>query len=179
MTKSNKQAALLALLFCSVATGVSAQTGGAGTAVPYPATSRGPVETPLNTITTTGPDGARYKLVLVGDLVPQFYINDKAQDSIGRRRHAALIGELEPLLWERQRQAGLAKDAETLRQQEAISDELVKSQVIESKKDLLSFRLSASELVVNGQKQSFSLFEHFRAKYILDNDLIFQYNQRP
>jgi DNA-binding winged helix-turn-helix (wHTH) protein len=65
------------------------------------------VENASNTVTTTGPDGTRYKLVAIGDMRPRFYVNDSlvVADSV-REKYASLMGRMQQTLWERQGRTG-------------------------------------------------------------------------
>lgn len=57
----------------------------------------------LNTITTTDSVGNRYRLTMIGDRRPEFYINDTLQaDTEG---YTVLVDKLAKELWKRQREA--------------------------------------------------------------------------
>jgi DNA-binding winged helix-turn-helix (wHTH) protein len=57
----------------------------------------------LNTITTTDSLGNRYRLVMIGDRRPKFYVNDSIQ--INMEPYTVLIDKLAKELWRRQKEA--------------------------------------------------------------------------
>lgn len=59
-------------------------------------------ENALNTVTTTAPDGTRFKLVAIGDMRPKFYVNDSLANDSLRGLYSVLIGQMQKTLWERQ-----------------------------------------------------------------------------
>ncbi len=130
----------------------------------------------LNTVTTTGPDGARYKLVQIGDRLPKLFVNNKLIPADNLDRYADLIGSLTPILWQRQKAAARQKDADETRQQDAIINDMVKDRLVKTPKDVLSFRLGANEMVVNGKPQSFAVFSRYMKKYIRNSDRAYQFN---
>jgi DNA-binding winged helix-turn-helix (wHTH) protein len=57
----------------------------------------------LNTLTTTDSFGTRYRLVMIGDRRPEFYVNDSLQSN--QERYDDLIGKMAKELWKRQKEA--------------------------------------------------------------------------
>ena len=57
----------------------------------------------LNTITTTDSVGNRYRLVMIGDRRPKFYVNDSLQANM--EPYTVLIDKLARELWKRQKEA--------------------------------------------------------------------------
>lgn len=57
----------------------------------------------LNTITTTDSSGNRYRLVMIGDRRPKFYINDTLQPNT--ESYTVLVDKLAKELWKRQGEA--------------------------------------------------------------------------
>lgn len=55
-----------------------------------------------NTISSTAPDGTTYRLVAVGDMRPQLYVNGKAVMEADKEHYAALERQLLRQLWDRQ-----------------------------------------------------------------------------
>ncbi|SHM09966.1 hypothetical protein [Mucilaginibacter sp. OK098] len=147
-----------------------------GKAVAFPALATVEKETFLNTITTTGPDGIRYKLVQEGDRLPKLYLNNKLIPTGELDRYTALIDKLTSILWERQKEAARQNEARINSQQLAIVNDLVKDQIIKNQKDALSFRLTLNEFIVNGQNQSFTIFNRYMKKYINNADKMYQFN---
>jgi hypothetical protein len=66
-------------------------------------------ESYLNTVTTTDTSGTKYKLVIIGDMRPKFFINSKQIDSDELIKYGDIIAKLTPILWQRQKQAGKEK----------------------------------------------------------------------
>jgi DNA-binding winged helix-turn-helix (wHTH) protein len=58
---------------------------------------------PLTTVTTTDSLGNRYRLVMIGDERPKFYVNDSLQ--LNQEPYDALIDNLAKELWRRQKEA--------------------------------------------------------------------------
>lgn len=58
---------------------------------------------PLTTITTTDSLGNRYRLIMIGDQRPKFYVNDSLQ--LNQEPYDALINKLAKQLWKRQEEA--------------------------------------------------------------------------
>lgn len=58
---------------------------------------------PLNTITTTDSIGNRYRLIMIGDRRPKFYVNDSLQ--VNMEPYTFLIDKLAKELWRRQKEA--------------------------------------------------------------------------
>jgi DNA-binding winged helix-turn-helix (wHTH) protein len=58
---------------------------------------------PLTTVTTTDSLGNRYRLVMIGDQRPKFYVNDSLQ--LNQEPYDALIDKLAKALWKRQKEA--------------------------------------------------------------------------
>ena len=57
----------------------------------------------LNTITTTGPDKTKYRIVAIGDYPPKFYINDKLQSEKDKEGKEELIQQMLSVLWQRKK----------------------------------------------------------------------------
>jgi hypothetical protein len=57
----------------------------------------------LNTVTTTDSLGRKYRLVMIGDKRPEFYINDSLQSN--QEPYDGLIGTMAKELWRRQKEA--------------------------------------------------------------------------
>ena len=70
--------------------------------VRFPDLSKGEEENYLNTITTTDANGINYKLVMIGDRRPKFYVNDKLVTGEVLEKYTLLIDKLSKELWARQ-----------------------------------------------------------------------------
>ncbi len=79
------------------------QTKQQTTEVEFPGTEETDESNYLNTITTTDPAGNTYRLVMIGDRRPKFYVNDTLQADT--ERYTALVDKLAKELWKRQGEA--------------------------------------------------------------------------
>jgi len=70
--------------------------------VSFPDLKKGEEENYLNTITTVDTTGVKYKLVMIGDRRPKFYINDKLITGEVLEKYTLLIDKLSKELWARQ-----------------------------------------------------------------------------
>ncbi|MGE5943391.1 MAG: winged helix-turn-helix domain-containing protein [Flavobacteriales bacterium] len=70
--------------------------------VSFPDLSQGEEENYLNTITTADANGVKYKLVMIGDRRPKFYVNDKLVTGEILEEYTLLIDKLAKELWARQ-----------------------------------------------------------------------------
>jgi colicin import membrane protein len=68
------------------------------------------------------------------------------------------------------------RDKRESRLMEKFIEELIIEKIIKNRKELDSFQLSDSELIVNGIKQSTALHEKFRGKYVTNKSLTWMYN---
>ena len=67
-------------------------------------------ENSSNTITTTGPDGTKYRIVAMGDRRPKFYVNGQLISGSEIEKYSELEGQMLRQLWDRQ-----GKSIDTLR----------------------------------------------------------------
>jgi hypothetical protein len=180
MEKLRKRLWLSLISLCVGSASVSAQPAKSGlpanTAVNFPSPAPAAEENYPNTITTNGPDGTRYKLVQIGDRLPKLFVNNKLVSAENLDRYGDLIGSLTLILRQRQKAAARQKGADETRQQDAIINDMVKDQLVKIPRDVLSFRLTANEMIVNGKAQSFPVFNRYMKKYIKNNDRVYQFN---
>jgi DNA-binding winged helix-turn-helix (wHTH) protein len=73
------------------------------TEVAFPGTEEEDDTNYLNTITTTDSTGNRYRLIMIGDRRPKFYINDSLQANT--EGYTGLVDKLAKELWRRQKEA--------------------------------------------------------------------------
>jgi DNA-binding winged helix-turn-helix (wHTH) protein len=73
------------------------------TEVAFPGLSREEDNNYLNTVTTTDSLGTKYRLVMIGDRRPEFYVNDSLQSN--QEPYNGLIDGLAKELWKRQKEA--------------------------------------------------------------------------
>ena len=73
--------------------------------VSFPDLSKEEQENYLNTISTVDSNGVKYRLVLIGDRRPKFYVNDQLFSSDIPEKYTLLIDKLSKELWERQAKA--------------------------------------------------------------------------
>jgi DNA-binding winged helix-turn-helix (wHTH) protein len=70
--------------------------------VSFPNLKKGEEENYLNTITAVDATGVKYKLFLIGDRRPKFYVNDKLITGEALEKYTLLIDKLSKELWARQ-----------------------------------------------------------------------------
>jgi len=70
--------------------------------ISFPDLNKGEEESYLNTITTVDTNGVKYKLFLIGDRRPKFYVNDKLITGEKLEKYTLLIDKLSKELWSRQ-----------------------------------------------------------------------------
>jgi hypothetical protein len=68
----------------------------------FPNLNKGEEENYLNTITTVDANGVKYKLFLIGDRRPKFYVNEKLITGVTLEKYTLLIDKLCKELWSRQ-----------------------------------------------------------------------------
>jgi DNA-binding winged helix-turn-helix (wHTH) protein len=73
------------------------------TEITFPGNHAEEDNSPLTTVTTTDSLGNRYRLVMIGDQRPKFYVNDSLQ--LNQEPYDALIDKLAKALWKRQKEA--------------------------------------------------------------------------
>ena len=69
----------------------------------FPGNDKEEDNNPLTTITTTDSIGNRYRLIMIGDRRPEFYVNDSLQ--LNQEPYQGLIDKLAKQLWARQKEA--------------------------------------------------------------------------
>jgi len=69
----------------------------------FPGNDKDEDNNPLTTITTTDSVGNRYRLIMIGDRRPEFYVNDSLQHNM--EPYQGLIDKLAKQLWTRQKEA--------------------------------------------------------------------------
>ncbi|MCO5947762.1 hypothetical protein [Mucilaginibacter flavidus] len=90
-------------------------------------------ESPLNTVASTGPDGTRFKLIQIGDLLPRLYVNGKLTPTNRLNDYAPLLDKLNHLLWAQQKKAASQNEARNSAQQQAIVNDLVKDGLVKKR----------------------------------------------
>ena len=141
--------------------------------VSVPATS----ENYLNTITSTDTDGTKYKLVLIGDLLPVLYVNGKSITTGELKNYSHIINKLTPVLWQRQKKEADKRNERFEKRRDAIAGELVKAGLVNELANIRSFLLSAKEFIVNDKNQSIEVFTRFKNKFITSADQVFYFNK--
>jgi hypothetical protein len=126
-----------------------------------------------NTIVYNSPKGIRYRLISIGDKLPQLLVNDKEVPRGQMEGNEGIIEKLQTELWERQKKLG---NRENEMQLNSIVSDLVLQKIINSANALISFRLDKSGFVVNGQKQTYAVFARYRDKFITSSEMVYQFN---
>jgi hypothetical protein len=105
----------------------------------------------------------------------------KDQQQAEERRKARELKDAQD--WEAARQAGLKDREEQLQKRKAyeetldkIAADLVREHILARAGDLSSFSLGRGEFIVNGEKQSFDVYNKFKARYIKSPEEYYRYN---
>lgn len=152
-------------------------SGQKSTEVKMPTSVPATAENYLNTITSTDTDGTKYKLVLIGDLLPVLYVNGKSIATEELKNYSHIIDKLTPVLWQRQKDEADKRNERFEKARNAIADELIKTGLVENLASIESFLLSAKELIVNDKNQSLEVFIKFKNKFITSADRVFYFNK--
>jgi hypothetical protein len=132
----------------------------------------------LNTVTTKDTDGKTYKLVIIGDLLPKFYVSGNLISRSELAQYSSVIEKMTPVLWQRQKQADEEKNALFEKNIKAIVDELIQKGVFKNAADIRSIRLTENVFMVNDINLSFEVFSYFKKKYIKSSDEEFYFNKQ-
>lgn len=132
----------------------------------------------LNTVTTKDTDGKTYKLVIIGDLLPKFYVNGNLIPRNELAQYSSVIEKMTPVLWQRQKQADEEKNALFAKNMKTIVDELIQKGLFKNAADIRSIRLTENVFTVNDINLSFEVFSYFKKKYIKSSDEEFYYNKQ-
>lgn len=135
-------------------------------------------ETYLNTVSTTGADGTKYKLVVIGDMLPNFYANGQLLSRNEMEKYNEIIDKLIPVLCQRQKQVAEEQRKEISRITSAILKELIDKHYYNDEASVESFLLSNKELVINKHKQSNEMFIYFWNKFGKSSDAFYYYDNR-
>src|SRR5215213_5945360 len=151
--------------------------GQKSTEVEMPASRPAMEENYLNTVTSTDSDGTKYKLVIIGDLLPALYVNGKSIKASEFKNYSHIIDKLTPVLWQRQKKEADKRNERFEKERNAIADELVKAGLIKNLSNIESFLLSSKEFIVNDKNQSLEVFTRFKNKFITSADQVFYFNK--
>jgi len=123
-------------------------------------------------------NGKKYKLILIGDLLPQLSINGKpvAKDELDYYQEE--IESLSNIIWERQRNEAERKNTFIEKVKQQILDDLIVKKLVPDKESVQSFYLTSVQLVINDKIQNPAAYKFFKAKYIKSDDRAFYYEKR-
>jgi hypothetical protein len=130
----------------------------------------------LNTASTVDANGTKYKLVLIGDLLPKLYVNNRPVSNNDLIRYNKTIEQLSAVIWQRQKLADEKKKVLFEKNTKAIINDLIKRGVVKNENDIVSFRLTAEGFVVNNKRISFGIFTYFKNKYTKSGDEVYYFN---
>jgi len=133
-------------------------------------------ETYLNTVSTTGDDGTKYKLVIIGDMLPKFYVKGQLLSHTKMEKYNDIIDKLTPVIWQRQKQAAEEQRKDISKITSAILKELIDKHYFKDATSVESFLLSSKELVINKQRQSNEMFIFFWNKFGKSSDAFYYYD---
>jgi hypothetical protein len=151
--------------------------GQKSTEIEMPVYRPGIQENYLNTVTSTDTDGTRYKLVIIGDLLPVLFVNGKRIEADELKNYSHIIDKLSPVLWQRQKEEANKRKERFEKTRNAIAAELVKEGVVKNISGVESFLLSQKEFIVNDKNQSLEIFTRFKSKFITSGDQAFYFNK--
>ncbi len=146
------------------------------TEIQMPASQTSIEETYLNTASTTGADGTKYKLVIIGDMLPKFYVNGQLLSRTEMEKYNEIIDKLTPVLWQRQKQAAEEQSKEISKITSAVLKELIDKHYYKDEASIESFLLSSKELIINKQRQSNEMFIYFWNKFGKSSDAFYYYD---
>ena len=134
-------------------------------------------ETYLNTVTTTDTDGTKYKLVVIGDVLPKLYVNGKTIKADGLKNYSHVIEKLTFVLWKRQKEEADKRNERFGKTRDAIAGELVKAGLVKNLSGIVSFLLSSKKFIINDKDQSMDVFTKFKNDFITSTDQVFYFNK--
>lgn len=137
-----------------------------------------PAETQLNTASLKLADGKTVKLVLIGDLLPQLFINGRGIHKNELPIHQEVIDKLSREIYDRQEKEAefLRGEIEKIKRQ--ILTDLVNNGILPAQGDIKSYYLTSRIFMVNEKVQDSSIFSFFCNKYIRSQDVAFYYEKR-
>jgi len=164
MRKTGTKTVALLLVLALVATGGQAQVAGDQ-----------PAETPYNTASMTTSGGKTFKLVLIGDCLPQLWINGEKMTKKDLAWYQEEIEKLTAVITAQQKKQWARTSAIHERTDKNIIDALVQRKVVGAAKDVKSFYLTDKAFVVNGKRQEAGTFVFFRDSFVGSADNVYYY----
>jgi hypothetical protein len=138
--------------------------------------SDSPKETPFNTVSQTI-DGKAYKLILIGDCLPQLFINT---EKIGKSElpfYEDKIEALTKMINARQKQEWERLSALKEKVREQMMADIVTKKLVNGRGEVNSYYLTSHRLMVNGTLQDPDTFHFFRNKYIKSDDAVLYFER--
>jgi hypothetical protein len=151
--------------------------GQKSTEIEMPASKPAIQENYLNTVTSTDTVGIKYKLMIIGDLMPVLFVNGKRIKADELKNYSHIIDKLAPVLCHRQEEEANKRNERFEKTRNAIAGELVKEGMVKNLSGISSFLLSAKEFIVNDKNQSMEVFTRFKNKFITSADQAFYFNK--
>jgi hypothetical protein len=151
--------------------------GQKSTEIEMPVCRPGLQENFLNTVTSIDTDGVKYKLVIIGDLLPVLFVNGKRIEADELKNYSHIIDKLSFVLWQRQKEEANKRNERVEKTRNTIAAELVKEGVVKNVFGIESFLLSQKEFIVNDKNQSLEIFTRFKNKFITSDDQAFYFNK--
>lgn len=121
--------------------------------------------------------GKKCSLTLVGDMLPNFSIDEKKIPVSQLDEYATEIDSLSKIIWERQRKEVEKKNVAIEKTKQQILDDLVAKKYVLSKADVHSFYLCGDSFFVNKKEQRADVFAYFKSKYMKSDDKAFYYEK--
>lgn len=135
-----------------------------------------PTKNDLNTATVVIA-GKKCSLTLIGDMLPDLFIDGKQIPASQIDEYTAETDSLSHVIWAKQRKDAERKDAAIAKAKLQILEELSSTKYGFSRKNVQSFYLTSKEFFVNKKLQSADVFAHFKSKYLKSDDKAFYYEK--
>ncbi len=151
------------------------QNDAAGTRPPDIDSIDMPEENQFNTASLTTNDGKTFKLIVIGDRLPQLFIDGEKISKDDLPVYQDNIDKLHEIIVERQKKENERTNAIWERTKNQILVDLVDQKVVSARKDVRSYYLTSQYLKVNGRIQDPDTFLFLRNRYIRSADMVFYF----
>lgn len=169
-------AAVLTIPCCTHAQNTNNEQSNQQTQTDQPSMYQDKQENELNTAVAEIA-GIKYKLMLIGDLLPNLYVDGKKISRQNLDDYAVIIDSLSSVIGEKQRMEWKRKNSVTAKIKQHILEELVIKKYVSKKEDVRSFYLSGQEFRLNEKTQSPEALQYFSAKFLKSDDKAFYYEK--
>ena len=133
-----------------------------------------PVETPFNTATFTK-EGKTFKLILIGDLMPELFIDGERINKNELAIYQDQIDRLSEVIEDRCKKENGRVNANLLKVKNQILTELVNKKLVNAISDVKSFYLTSRFMKINGNIQDPETVLFFSKKYLRSEDRVYSF----